>query len=365
MPKNLTKYNKDDKIKEVRVRIHIIENDEYEEYNNKTKLRLVTKDFEESFIAEDSAEYNPNKYPNHFNDKIMRQILKDKYQASIYLNDWLKIKPNYEIKPEDLEEVTESYITHNWSNKETDIVYKDKKYKGVFYLIEHQTKEDYFMAKRIWEYKNEIENHYELNRPKNNNDKSRKVANVIAIVIYIEDKKWKAKRNLDEIKIVNPRVEGKIEDDYALISINEYSIEDLKEKLKKNNKNIILKLALINKLAKIKDEKTMIKEIKDIKIREEEIDYIASYINERISKKCGKEVAKLMIKNIESEINEEEEKNMLEAFVDRFLKEGKEEGICQVAINMLKEKCDKALIKKYTGLSDEKITKLEKTLQRA
>ena len=67
--------------------------------------------------------------------------------------------------------------------------------------------------------------------------------------------------------------------------------------------------------------------------------------------------------NKDDKINEEEEKNMLEAFVDRFLKEGKEEGLCQVAINMLKEKCDKALIKKYTGLSDAKIAKLEKTLQ--
>ena len=58
---------------------------------------------------------------------------------------------------------------------------------------------------------------------------------------------------------------------------------------------------------------------------------------------------------------------MLEAFVDRFLEEGRKEGIkeslSQVAINMLKEKCDKALIKKYTGLSDAKIAKLEKTLQ--
>ena len=61
--------------------------------------------------------------------------MKDKYQASIYLNDWLKIKPEYEIKPEDLEEITESYITHTWSNKETDIVYKDKKYEGVLMSI--------------------------------------------------------------------------------------------------------------------------------------------------------------------------------------------------------------------------------------
>ena len=56
---------------------------------------------------------------------------------------------------------------------------------------------------------------------------------------------------------------------------------------------------------------------------------------------------------------------MLEAFVDRFLKEGKEEGQCQVAINMLKNKCDKETIKKYTGLSDKKIEELEKSLQTA
>ena len=347
------------------MKIHIIENDEYEEYNNKTNLRLIINNLDSYTLREDDVEYNTNEYKNNFNDKIMRQILKDKYQAAMYLNEWLNINKEYEIKPEELEEVTESYITHTWSNKETDIVYKDKKYEGVFYLIEHQTKVDYLMAKRIVEYKNEIENHYELNRPKGNNEKSRKVANVIAIVIYIEDKKWKAKRSIDEIKIENPRMKQQLKDDYEVISINDYSIDNLKEKLNINNKNIILKLALINKIAKIKDSKTMIKEIKNIKIREEEIDYIASYISERISKKCGKEVAKLMIKNIEKEINEEEEKNMLEAFVDRFLKEGKEEGICQVAINMLKEKCDKALIKKYTGLSDAKIAKLEKTLQRA
>ena len=72
---------------------------------------------------------------------------------------------------------------------------------------------------------------------------------------------------------------------------------------------------------------------------------------------------------------------MLEAFVDRFLEEGRKEGIkegikegrkeareeslSQVAINMLKEKCDKSMIKKYTGLSEKKIAQLEKSLQKA
>ena len=380
------------------MKIHIIENNEDFEYNNKAHLRLITNHCNDYRLCEDENEYNIYEYKNKINDKIMRQILKDRYQAAIYLNDWLKIKSKYEIKPEELEEVTESYITHNWSNKETDIVYKDKKYEGVFYLIEHQTKVDYQMAKRIREYKNEIENHYELNKSKINNEKSKKIANVTAIVVYIENKKWNAKRNIEEIKVENPRLEGRIEDDYALISINEYSIEELKKKLKQNNKNIILKLALINKISNIKDLEIIRKEIKDIKVEENEIDYIASYIHERISKKYGKEVAKLMIKYLENKIEYKEENNMLDDFVDRILEEGekiakkgliegkkkgieegrkegrkegieegreegKKESLYQVAINMLKEKCDKAMIKRCTGLSEAKISKLEKSIQ--
>ena len=83
---------------------------------------------------------------------------------------------------------------------------------------------------------------------------------------------------------------------------------------------------------------------------------------------------------------------LMEAFVDKFIEEGERrgitqgkkigvdegrkigvdegrkigitQGISQVAINMLKEKCDKEMIKKYTGLSYAKISKLEKSLQR-
>lgn len=45
------------------------------------------------------------------------------------------------------------------------------------------------------------------------------------------------------------------------------------------------------------------------------------------------------------------------------IEEGKKESLYQVAINMLKEKCDKAMIKRCTGLSEAKISKLEKSIQ--
>ena len=112
------------------MKIHLIENNYYEESTNKTHLRLITNNVDSNMLREDEAKYNIDKYKNNINDKIMRQILKDKFQAAIYLNDWLKIKPNYEIKPEELEEVIESYITHNWSNKETDILFDRTPNKG-------------------------------------------------------------------------------------------------------------------------------------------------------------------------------------------------------------------------------------------
>ena len=158
-----------------------------------------------------------------------------------------------------------------------------------------------------------------------------------------------------------------IENDY----IKEYQKEKYNTKLKLVTNDIGYSDIDDSGLA----EEAMLKEIKNIKITTQQIDYIVSYINERIARKQGKEVAKLMIKSIEK-LEYKEGKNMLEAFVDRFLdmadekekkgeKRGISEGISQVAVNMLKQKYKKEEIKKCTGLSDEKIKELEKTLQSA
>lgn len=79
------------------MKIHIIENDDFEEYEklrNKPNLRLITNDYYKIAEKESKYTYNEN-YTNNFNDKIMRKILKDKVQASIYLNEWLKIKKGF------------------------------------------------------------------------------------------------------------------------------------------------------------------------------------------------------------------------------------------------------------------------------
>ena len=80
------------------------------------------------------------------------------------------------------------------------------------------------------------------------------------------------------------------------------------------------------------------------------------------------------IKKLEKEEEEEKKKYILwKKFIETYMAEGVKlgeergisEGISQVAINMLKQKCKKDLIKQCTGLSDERIKELEKTLQSA
>ena len=359
---------------------------------DKPKLKLLINeeyslediDQEESGLQEEKVEYiledpqedsqeNIQEATQHSNDKIMRTILKDRAQAAICLNKWLKVKEGYEIKAEELEEMTESYITSDLENRESDIVYKDKKYEGVFYLIEHQTKVDYQMAKRIAEYKNEIRRHYQ-NNTKLKNNKGFKVAKIIAIVLYTGKEKWTASKTLDDIEVACPRIEEKETDEYQLEITNEYKVEALKQDIEANNKDILAKIFFIDKLGDSKNLNKVEQEIDNLKITEEEIDYIASYINKIISRTYGEETSKQMIKILEKGLSKEEGKDMLmENFVKTCFEEGEKSGIkkgetrgiSQVAINMLKQKCKKELIKQCTGLSDAKIKELEKTLQSA
>ena len=253
---------------------------------DKPKLKLLINeeyslediDQEESGLQEEKVEYiledpqedsqeNIQEATQHSNDKIMRTILKDRAQAAICLNKWLKVKEGYEIKAEELEEMTESYITSDLENRESDIVYKDKKYEGVFYLIEHQTKVDYQMAKRIAEYKNEIRRHYQ-NNTKLKNNKGFKVAKIIAIVLYTGKEKWTASKTLDDIEVACPRIEEKETDEYQLEITNEYKVEALKQDIEANNKDILAKIFFIDKLGDSKNLNKVEQELDDLKITE-------------------------------------------------------------------------------------------------
>lgn len=332
----------------------------------------ILKEYKEFMeCREEEEDYCINTPAKHSNDKIMRAILKDRLQAAIWLNKWLGIEKEYEIKEDEIEEVTESYITKDLEDRVTDIVYKDKMYDGVFYLIEHQTVINYEMVKRISEYKNEIRNHYQKNA-KLKNGKNFKIAKVIAIVLYTGDKEWNAFFSIKDLEVPYPRKEINGMNEYKLISSKSYTNDELEKVAKENDKNILAQIFLIDNIGQMKDIKLIENEVSKLKIKKENIKYISAYINNVIRQKYNENVSKLMINVLVKKLNEQskEDGNMLlEDFVVTLISEGEKRGINKgmvfVAINMLKNKCDKETIKKYTGLSDKKIKELEKSLQTA
>ena len=88
----------------------------------------------------DNNKLKVNISPHHSHDKSIRMLLKDRNEATGFIN---KVVFNEEkIKIGDIEEYTENFITSNYKDKVADIVYKYCPIDGVYFLIEHQTKID-------------------------------------------------------------------------------------------------------------------------------------------------------------------------------------------------------------------------------
>lgn len=113
-------------------------------------------------LAEESAEYNlNNKEKKYSHDKLIKNILKDKKEAEIFINQFLE--PREEIRAEELIRYTNSYITKKYKSKEADLVYKLKN-QEIFFLIEHQSTIDNKMPYRILNYCIDIMQEWSRNR---------------------------------------------------------------------------------------------------------------------------------------------------------------------------------------------------------
>lgn len=99
-------------------------------------------------------------------DKIFKNILSSVKEMQQFLKDFLEM----EVNAENLEKYKNSFITSNYKNKESDIIYKQK-YKQIYYLIEHQSSLDSNIPTRILNYCVELmrEVQKDYNKPKNIN----------------------------------------------------------------------------------------------------------------------------------------------------------------------------------------------------
>lgn len=302
---------------------------------------------------------------NHQHDKIFRTVLDRKSDALALINKAL----NTQLEVQDIEKYNSSFINKVFQNREADIVYKIKD-RSIFILIEHQTKVDYLMPYRILEYEVAImQSAIDLDKIKN---KESKIPLVISIVLYTGNKKWNAKKYLEENQ---EKIEG-IENglgNYNLIDINELTEKELLE-----DNSFISKMILIEKSKNTENIVEILEKIVKI-TKEEDKETLRRIISIILEEKIGITKAKELIEKMEGD-----EGNML-AVVDMIRrenqmyieigkkegkiegkKEGKKEGVKQgelkekikIVTNMLKEKFNIETIQKITGINKEEIEKI-------
>ncbi len=312
-----------------------------------------------------SDQYEKYYVVNHQHDKIFRTVLDRKSDAIVLINKAL----NTQLEVQDIEKYNSSFINKVFQNREADIVYKIKD-RSIFILIEHQTKVDYLMPYRILEYEVAImQSAIDLDKIKN---KESKIPLVISIVLYTGNKKWNAKKYLEENQ---EKIEG-IENglgNYNLIDINEMTEKELLE-----DNSFISKMMLIEKSKNTENIVEILEKIVKI-TKEEDKETLRRIISIILEEKIGITKAKELIEKMEGD-----EGNML-AVVDMIRrenqmyieigkkegkiegkKEGKKEGVKQgelkekikIVTNMLKEKFNIETIQKITGINKEEIEKI-------
>lgn len=312
---------------------------------------VTTLNEEKAKYKLDKKEKSENSKEHHKHDKIFRQILNNKKEVAILINQ--EIKPENEIKEEDIEKYETKYIVKLYKEKQADIVYKLKN-KEVFFLIEHQTKVDKEMPKRIVEYSLAIMNSRKMkNKGKN--------ARIVPIVIYAGMAKWTAKRSLEETQEEFRHKKGSS----SIVRYNLVDVRDTEEAIEKGT--AIARMSVIERL-KTPEEiiNTVEKFAETLKSKEEKEELLEDifYIwGDRLSEEEKEMIRKIIFKEkrVKGVGKMSHAQEVIRKHEERLEKkarlEGRKESLMDVAKKMLKQKFDIEIISEITGLKREQFIK--------
>lgn len=337
----------------------------YEDYR-KYKHTLFDK------VCEEKEEYVYNSIKDT-HDKVYRDFLNDKKEFTIFLNQFLNIP----IEEKDLIKYNNTFITENYKNRHSDIVYKLKN-EEVYIFIEHQSTIDNSINYRILEYYYCILR--EVIEVKKIKNKNYKFPLIIPILLYTGNKKWDFVPNVREkqLNVVSyDFLNNKMEFEYDFVNINTYKKNEL---LSKNSM-----ISYIMAIDKCRNNDEVFRILNQIVTKNEDIQrkkYIERLVV-YIFKDCLDEKARNeIIERINKGGDDKNMKCSWEYIAEDFMKqkkkmaeqarkegkvEGKLEGIIEsmrkLIKNMLENGENIEKIKLYTGLSVKEIKKIEKELK--
>ncbi len=315
-------------------------------------------------LAEESEEYHleeENKIYSH--DKLIKNILKDKEEASKFINYFLN--PKKQVKENELIGYTNSYITKKYRSKEADLVYKLRN-QEIFFLIEHQSTIDNTMPFRMLNYCIDIIQEWSRNKKIGKNVG---YPIIVPIVIYTGDQKWKIPKNFEQKQISDYVFERyKIDLEYNLVDINK-----LPKQLLLEQKTMFGYVMIIEK-SKSKEElidnlSIIIKSTED----EKKLNELTNIINYLLDNVLQEDVKQQLLEKINGKVGEKDMSTLRERILEenkRILNKGKTEGKIEgemkrereIIRNMINNKLDDKIIIKTTGIKKEELEKLKNKL---
>lgn len=269
-------------------------------------------------------------------DNTSKLIFGDAVLCAQFMRDFLDIPLLKNVKPEDIEDVSQRYVPLFTSEREADTVKRVKisDTESLFFitLIDHKTQVDYNVIMQLFRYMCYIWEDYEKEILKKNGTKSSskdfKYPPILPIVYYEGKNEWTAVTNFKDRIFLSDVFEKYIPDfSYELISLRNYSSDRLIQ-----NQDEISLIMLLNKLQSAAD----LKDIPDLKQVEEKVwEKTPEYLLEIIAKITTALLYRLNVSDeeVDEMVGQVKEKKMPVLFehfegydVQATRKEAREEG---------------------------------------
>ena len=320
----------------------------WEMLNYENVLHDVSEEYEPITKDKDKAkEESKEKKIVHEHDKIFKLILDDNQQMANLINDTLKLRNK--LTKDDIQKYKSSYITEEFQNRELDVVYKMKD-RNIFFLIEHQTKIDYAMPQRIFEYEVAIiKSALDKNIRKNS-----KLPKVIPIVIYTGKRKWNAKKYIEECQEKLEDAEPLKMGQYYVIDINDYNEKEMIE-----TEQFLYKAFLIEKSKNSEELFENLKKIIAKETTEKNKKLLKRMIYFIYQERLGKEKTEELLEKIGEGGKEDMVIEMLRKEKKDLISQGISQATERIIIQMIKLKMNDEIIKKVTQISAKELEEIK------
>lgn len=223
-------------------------------------------------------------------DKMFRNILSRKKEMVNFLNEFLALKEK--IKPEQLIQCHTDFITKQYKEKHSDIIYKLKD-KPVYFLVEHQSTINQDMPLRIWEYVGEIMRKESIVQ-KTYLRKDKVYPVVVPTVIYTGFQKWNAKTNFAQSQYQSKNYKDyEIDLEYNLIAVQDYTLEELLEK-----RTLFGSIMIIEKCREAEELNQQINKIIEVIDDQKDLEALAEIISNIVVFRIGQEKANEILEKI-------------------------------------------------------------------